>query len=55
MRNVSSPTSFTAVPSENRPTSASVTRLPARTERSIASESFICTPMTFTSGRTALM
>ena len=27
---------------------------PARTERSIASESFICTPMTWISGRTAL-
>ena len=55
MRKVSSPTSLTAVPSENRPTSASVTRLPPATDCIIASESFICTPMTFTSGRTALM
>ena len=55
MRKVSSPTSFTAVPSENRPTSASVVRSPSRTERIIASESFICTPMTLISGRSALM
>ena len=55
MRRVSWPTRLTAVPSENRPTSASCTRRPARTERSMASESTVCTPMTFTSGRTALM
>ena len=54
-RNVSSPTSFTAVPSEKSPTSARVMRLFAATERVIASESFICTPMTLISGRTALM
>ena len=54
-RKVSSPTSLTAVPSENRPTSASATRSPARTERSIASESAVCTPITLISGRTALM
>ena len=53
-RSVSSPTSLTAVPSENKPTSDSVTRSPAFTERTMASESLICTPMTFTSGRTAL-
>ncbi len=55
MRKVSSPTSFTAVPSANRPTSAKVTRLPALTERAIASESRVCTPITLISGRTALM
>ena len=55
MRNVSSPTSLTAVPSENRPTSSSVTRLRAATDWIMASESFICTPMTLISGRTALM
>ena len=54
-RKVSSPTSLTAVPSENRPTSASVTRLFAATDCIIASESLICTPMTLISGRTALM
>ena len=55
MRKVSSPTSLTAVPSENRPTSFKVTRLPAFTDRAIASESDVCTPMTLISGRTALM
>ena len=40
-RKVSSPTSFTAVPSENRPTSVNVTRSPALTDCIIASESFI--------------
>ncbi|MCY1378910.1 hypothetical protein D9M69_665810 [compost metagenome] len=55
MRKVSSPTSLTAVPSENSPTSASVVRSPSRTERIIASESFICTPITLISGRSALM
>ncbi len=55
MRKLCSPTIFTAVPSENSPTSCSRTRLPARTERSMASESRICTPITRTSGRTALM
>ncbi len=54
-RKVSSPTSFTAVPSENRPTSARVTRLFAATDCTMASESFICTPITLISGRTALM
>ena len=54
MRKVSWPTSFTAVPSEKRPTSANVTRLPAATDCAIASESFICTPITRISGRTAL-
>ena len=54
-RNVSSPTCLTAVPSENRPTSSSVMRSPALTERIIASESAIWTPMTLISGRTALM
>ena len=54
-RKVSAPTRLTAVPSENRPTSSSVTRRPARTERSMASESVVCTPMTRISGRTALM
>ena len=53
-RKVSAPTFFTAVPSEKRPTSASSTRRPARTERSIASESFICTPTMRIAGRTAL-
>ena len=55
MRKVSSPTSLTAVPSENRPTSGRVTRSCALTDWIIASESFICTPMILTSGRTALM
>jgi hypothetical protein len=34
---------------------ASVTRRPASTERAMASESTVCTPMTLISGRTALM
>ncbi len=55
IRNVSSPTSLTAVPSENSPTSDSAKRFFAATERIIASESFICTPITLISGRTALM
>src|SRR3989344_1319909 len=55
MRKVSSPTSLTAVPSENKPTSASVTRSCALTDWIMASESFICTPITLISGRTALM
>ncbi|MDT4818725.1 hypothetical protein FQZ97_518250 [compost metagenome] len=55
MRKVSLPTSLTAVPSENRPTSFSSMRLPASTERFIASESTVCTPITLISGRTALM
>ena len=54
-RKVSLPTCLTAVPSENRPTSSSVTRRPACTERTMASESVVCTPMTRMSGRTALM
>ncbi len=53
-RKVSSPTSLTAVPSENRPTSGSVTRSPALTDCAIASESSVCTPITLISGRTAL-
>ena len=53
-RNVSSPTRRTAVPSENRPTSASVTRRPASSERAMASESSVWTPMTRISGRSAL-
>ena len=44
-RNVSAPTRLTAVPSENRPTSASSTRSPASIDRIIASESFIWTPI----------
>ena len=55
MRKVSSPTSFTAVPSENKPTSFKVTRFLACTEAIMACESFICTPITLISGRTALM
>ena len=55
-RNVSWPTSLTAVPSANSPTSVSCHALvPAFTDCSIASESVVCTPITFTSGRTALM
>ncbi|MNV93237.1 hypothetical protein D3C71_1879030 [compost metagenome] len=54
MRKVSLPTSFTAVPSANSPTSFSSMRLPASTERFIASESKVCTPITLISGRTAL-
>ncbi len=54
-RKVSSPTSLTAVPSANSPTSLSCTRLPLLTERTIASESVVCTPITWISGRTALM
>ena len=54
-RKVSAPTSFTAVPSENRPTSPNVTRLPFLTDWIIASESAACTPMTLISGRSALM
>ncbi len=53
-RKVSAPTRLTAVPSENRPTSSSSTRSPASIDRIIASESFICTPTTRISGRTAL-
>ena len=52
---VSAPTIFTAVPSENRPTSFSCTRRPARTLRSMASESSVCTPMILISGRSCLM
>ena len=54
-RKVSSPTRLTAVPSANRPTSGSVTSWPWPTDCAMASESRICTPMIFTSGRTALM
>ena len=54
-RKVSLPTSLTAVPSENRPTSCSVTRRPALTDCTMALESVVCTPMTRISGRTALM
>ncbi len=54
-RRVSSPTIFTAVPSENRPTSCSCTRRPAAIERAIASESVVCTPITLISGASALM
>ena len=50
-RNVSLPTCFTATPSANRPTCASVTRRPAASERAIASESTGCTPMILISGR----
>jgi hypothetical protein len=49
------PTNFTAVPSENKPTSCSATRSPLATDWAMARESLICTPITFTSGRTALM
>ncbi|CAB3810570.1 hypothetical protein LMG28688_07270 [Paraburkholderia caffeinitolerans] len=52
-RKVSSPTSLTAVPSENRPTSLNSTRLPAFTDCAIAHESSVCTPITRISGRTA--
>ena len=51
-RNVSLPTCFTATPSANRPTCASLTRRPAASERAIASESSGCTPITLISGRT---
>ncbi|CAE6820077.1 hypothetical protein R69927_06578 [Paraburkholderia domus] len=51
-RKVSSPTSFTAVPSENSPTSFSVTRSPAFSDAAIAHESSVCTPITLISGRT---
>ncbi len=53
-RKVSSPTSFTAVPSANRPTSLSATRSPASSDCAIAHESSVCTPITLISGRTAL-
>ena len=49
-RNVSSPTSRTAVPSQKRPTVSSVTLRPAANERVIASPSFVSTPMTCTPG-----
>ena len=39
----------------NKPTSSKAMRLPALTDRNIASESWVCTPMILTSGRTALM
>ena len=52
MRNVSAPTCFTATPSANRPTCASVTRRPALIERVIASESTGWTPMILIAGRT---
>ncbi|VWC43558.1 hypothetical protein BSE24067_07209 [Burkholderia seminalis] len=52
-RKVSSPTSFTAVPSANRPTSLSSMRSPASSDCAIAHESSACTPMTLISGRTA--
>ena len=55
IRKVSSPTNFTAVPSENKPTSLRVTRWPLATDCIMALESSICTPMTLISGRTALM
>ena len=51
-RKVSSPTSFTAVPSENSPTSARFTRSPAFNDCAIAQESSVCTPITFTDGST---
>ena len=53
-RKVSSPTSLTAVPSENRPTSARFTRSPARSDCAMAQESSVCTPTTRTAGLTAL-
>ena len=50
-RKVSSPTSLTAVPSENRPDVGQRARACRRcTERSIASESAVCTPITWISG-----
>ncbi|MNI55573.1 hypothetical protein D3C73_1105330 [compost metagenome] len=52
-RKVSSPTSLTAVPSENSPTSARLTRWPALIDCAIAQESTVCTPITFTDGSTA--
>ena len=48
---VSLPTRFTATPSAKSPTCGSVTRLPAFSERDIASESTGCTPITRTAGR----
>jgi hypothetical protein len=53
-RKVSSPTSFTAVPSANSPTSLSSTRSPFCSDCAIAHESSVCTPITLISGRTAL-
>ena len=53
--NVSLPTSFTAVPSEKRPTSFNSTRFPAFNERFIASESTVCTPIILISGRIAFI
>ncbi|CAJ9935907.1 Uncharacterised protein [Burkholderia pseudomallei] len=52
-RNVSSPTSLTAVPSEKSPTSVSSMRRPAASDCFIAHESSVCTPITLISGRTA--
>ena len=39
------PTRLTAVPSENRPTSASSTGSPAARDKAIALESWVCTPI----------
>mmetsp|Transcript_6678 Transcript_6678/g.16148 ORF Transcript_6678/g.16148 Transcript_6678/m.16148 type:complete len:361 (-) Transcript_6678:144-1226(-) len=50
-RNVSAPTSVTAVPSANVPTLGSSTRSPAARLRAMASASSLSTPYTFTSGR----
>ncbi len=52
MRNVSTPTCFTATPSAKSPTCGRTTRRPAASERVIASESTGCTPITLISGRT---
>ena len=52
---VSSPTSLTAVPSENRPTSARLTRSPTWIDCAMAQESTVCTPITLTDGSTAFM
>ena len=54
IRNVSLPTNFTAVPSENKPTSFISMRLFALSERFMASESEACTPITLVLGLTAL-
>ena len=51
-RKVSRPTSFTATPSANRPTWSSLIRLPAFSERVIASASTGSTPITLIDGRT---
>ena len=55
MANVSSPTSLTAVPSANKPTSFNSTRLPASIDCFIAQASNVSTPITLISGRTFLI